>query len=135
MNSCDLPLELNAVGTLSGPGFHPLTAQRTLSNHYPQTVRPQGRTPVLGARPGCVASLRNASRSARWRASFIPGNVIVFPGIKCCGSLIHSSSVSSVQIMPADLSAGEQRGKLAKDPDFRFQTSDKLRPVTFPTGS
>src|SRR6266542_306231 len=33
----DLPLELNAVGTLSGHGFHPLKAQLTLSNHYPQT--------------------------------------------------------------------------------------------------
>jgi hypothetical protein len=43
----DLPLELNAVGTLSGHGFHPLKAQLTLSNHYPQPVRPQGRTPVL----------------------------------------------------------------------------------------
>jgi hypothetical protein len=29
----DLPLELNAVGTLSGHGFHPLKAQLTLSNH------------------------------------------------------------------------------------------------------
>jgi hypothetical protein len=28
----DLPLELNAVGTLSGHGFHPLKAQLTLSN-------------------------------------------------------------------------------------------------------
>ncbi len=26
-------LELNAVGTLSGRGFHPLKAQLTLSNH------------------------------------------------------------------------------------------------------
>jgi PAS domain S-box-containing protein len=33
MNSCHLPLELNAVGTLSGHGFHPLKAQLTLSNH------------------------------------------------------------------------------------------------------
>jgi hypothetical protein len=31
--SRDLPLELNAVGTLSGHGFHPLKAQLTLSNH------------------------------------------------------------------------------------------------------
>src|SRR5262249_58700071 len=62
----------------------------------------------LGCTAGLrVASLRKASRSARWRASFMPGNVIVFPGMKCCGSLIHSSSVSSVQMMPADLSAGE----------------------------
>ena len=38
----DLPLELNAVGTLSGHGFHPLKAQLTLSNHYPQPVRPRG---------------------------------------------------------------------------------------------
>ena len=29
----DLPLELNAVGTLSGHGFHPLKAKLTLSNH------------------------------------------------------------------------------------------------------
>jgi hypothetical protein len=29
----DLPLELNAVGTLSGHGFHPFKAQLTLSNH------------------------------------------------------------------------------------------------------
>jgi ABC-type sugar transport system substrate-binding protein len=29
----DLPLELDAVGTLSGHGFHPLKAQLTLSNH------------------------------------------------------------------------------------------------------
>jgi hypothetical protein len=29
----DLTLELNAVGTLSGHGFHPLKAQLTLSNH------------------------------------------------------------------------------------------------------
>jgi hypothetical protein len=29
----DLPLELNAVGTLWGHGFHPLKAQLTLSNH------------------------------------------------------------------------------------------------------
>src|SRR5262249_30664272 len=29
----DLPLELNAVGTLSSHGFHPLKAQLTLSNH------------------------------------------------------------------------------------------------------
>jgi hypothetical protein len=28
-----LPLELNAVGTLWGHGFHPLKAQLTLSNH------------------------------------------------------------------------------------------------------
>jgi hypothetical protein len=28
----DVPLELNAVGTLSGHGFHPLKAQLTLSN-------------------------------------------------------------------------------------------------------
>jgi hypothetical protein len=40
-----LPLELDAVGTLSSHGFHPLKAQLTLSNHYPQPVRPQGRTP------------------------------------------------------------------------------------------
>jgi hypothetical protein len=32
---------------LSGHGFHPLKAQRTLSNHLPQTVRPQGRTPKI----------------------------------------------------------------------------------------
>src|SRR5260370_25842316 len=31
----DLPLELNAVGTLSGHGFHPFKAQLTLSNHQP----------------------------------------------------------------------------------------------------
>jgi hypothetical protein len=29
----DLPLELDAVGTLSGHGFHSLKAQLTLSNH------------------------------------------------------------------------------------------------------
>ena len=29
----DLPLERDAVGTLSGHGFHPLKAQLTLSNH------------------------------------------------------------------------------------------------------
>jgi hypothetical protein len=29
----DLPLELDAVGMLSGHGFHPLKAQLTLSNH------------------------------------------------------------------------------------------------------
>jgi hypothetical protein len=29
----DLPLEFDAVGTLSGHGFHPLKAQLTLSNH------------------------------------------------------------------------------------------------------
>jgi hypothetical protein len=29
----DLPLELDAVGTLSGHGFHPLKAQLILSNH------------------------------------------------------------------------------------------------------
>ena len=29
----DLPLELDAVGPLSGHGFHPLEAQLTLSNH------------------------------------------------------------------------------------------------------
>ena len=29
----DLPLELDAVGALSGHGFHPLKAQLTLSNH------------------------------------------------------------------------------------------------------
>src|SRR5262249_54371755 len=38
----DLPLELNAVGTLPGHGFHPLKAQLTLSNHSSQTVRPRG---------------------------------------------------------------------------------------------
>ena len=42
---CDLPFELDAVGTLSGHGFHPLKAQLTLSTHEPQLVRPQGRTP------------------------------------------------------------------------------------------
>jgi hypothetical protein len=44
-----------------------------------------------GARPGCVASLRKASRSARCCASFMPGNVIVFPGMKFAGSLSQSS--------------------------------------------
>ena len=34
-------------------------------------------------------------------------SIMVFPGMKCFGSLIHSSSVSSVQTMPPDLSAGE----------------------------
>jgi hypothetical protein len=29
----DLPLELDAVGALSGHGFHPLKVQLTLSNH------------------------------------------------------------------------------------------------------
>ena len=29
----DLPLERDAVGALSGHGFHPLKAQLTLSNH------------------------------------------------------------------------------------------------------
>src|ERR1700730_680584 len=45
---CDLPFELDAVGTLSGHGFHPLKAQLTLSTHEPQLVRPQGRTPRHG---------------------------------------------------------------------------------------
>src|SRR6266566_10049365 len=45
----DLPLELNAVGTLSGHGFHPLKAQLTLKS-LTQTVRPQGRTPILEAK-------------------------------------------------------------------------------------
>src|SRR5882757_8940456 len=43
---CDLPFELDAVGTLSGHCFHPLKAQLTLSTHEPQLVRPQGRTPI-----------------------------------------------------------------------------------------
>jgi hypothetical protein len=38
----DLPLELNAVGTLSGHGFHPLKAQLTLSNHYLKLSGPRG---------------------------------------------------------------------------------------------
>src|SRR6516162_6769399 len=48
---CDLPFELDAVGTLSGHGFHPLKAQRTLSTHEPQLVRPQGRTPRRALSP------------------------------------------------------------------------------------
>ena len=42
---CDLPFERDAVGTLSGHGFHPLKAQLPLSIHLPHPVRPQGRTP------------------------------------------------------------------------------------------
>jgi hypothetical protein len=42
---CDLPFECDAVGTLSGHGFHPLKAQLPLSIHLPQPVLPQGRTP------------------------------------------------------------------------------------------
>ena len=30
---CNLSFERDAVGTLSGHGFHPLKAQLTLSNH------------------------------------------------------------------------------------------------------
>ena len=45
---CDLPFELDAVGTLSGHGFHPLKAQLTLSTHEPQLVRPQGAHSTVG---------------------------------------------------------------------------------------
>src|ERR1043166_1143275 len=42
---CDLPLELNAVRTMLGHGFHPSKAQLTLSKQKPQPVRPKGRNP------------------------------------------------------------------------------------------
>src|SRR6476469_5184703 len=41
----DLPLELDAVRTLSGHGFHLSKAQLILSNYSLQPVRFQGRTP------------------------------------------------------------------------------------------
>ena len=45
---CDLPFELDAVGTLSGHGFHPLKAQLTLSKLTSLNLSwPQGRTPEL----------------------------------------------------------------------------------------
>ena len=39
---CDLPLELNAVGTLYGDGFHPSKAQLIVSIHKPQPSGPRG---------------------------------------------------------------------------------------------
>src|SRR4051794_9887157 len=64
----------------------------------------------------------------------MPGNVIVFPGMKCCGSLIHSSRVS-----PFQDAGGFERGGVAReagqDPDFRFHNSAKLGPVMLRLGS
>src|SRR5262249_39816485 len=91
---------------------------------------------AFGAWPGRVASLRYASRSARCRASFMPANVMVFPGMKGCGCLIHSSGVSWVRVVgsfvervvgPEDAGRFE-RGGIAREarqrsgpsvPDFR----------------
>jgi hypothetical protein len=41
----NLALERDAVGTVSGQGFHPLEAQHARSILKAQSVRPQGRTP------------------------------------------------------------------------------------------
>ena len=41
----DLPLELDAMGSVSCHGFHPSKARRTRSTHSASTVRPEGPTP------------------------------------------------------------------------------------------
>src|SRR6185312_9295172 len=47
------------------------------------------------------------------------------------GFLRYASNVSSFQITPDDFIASEYRGKLAKLPALRFQTSARLGPVMF----
>jgi hypothetical protein len=42
----NLPLEVDAVGTVPGHGFHPLKARLSWSIPNPQTVHRQGRTPT-----------------------------------------------------------------------------------------
>ena len=60
-----------------------------------------------GAAPDLVASLRNASRSSRTRASLIPWKGISLSGTMRSGSVSHPSSARSSQIIPDDLSASE----------------------------
>src|SRR5439155_8695901 len=83
---CDLPLELDAVGTLSGHGFHPLKAQLTLSTHEPQTVRPQGRTPSR------VTSVIKSFIARRHDPREEPGALAAHAGI-CAGGGEQSSSL------------------------------------------
>src|SRR5215468_9838980 len=64
----------------------------------------------------------------------MPSKVISFPGIRCCGSLIHSSSVWSFHTMSDDLRAGEYRLKLSKPPAFLFHKFARLGPVMFLSG-
>src|SRR5262249_10827331 len=64
----------------------------------------------------------------------MPANVISLPGTTCCGSLIHSSSVSSPQTMFEFFKAGEYRVKLATLPAFLFQRLARLGPVIFRSG-
>jgi len=44
----NLPLEVDAVGTVPGHGFHPLKARLSWSIPNPQDVHRQGRTPIRG---------------------------------------------------------------------------------------
>src|SRR5436189_2279148 len=64
----------------------------------------------------------------------MPGKVIVFPGMTCCGFSSHASSVLSSQMMSEDASAGEYRVKLSTVPVLRFQRPARLGPLMFLLG-
>src|SRR6478736_5370234 len=69
-----LPLEFDAVRTLSGHGFLPSKAQHTLSIHSLQPVRLQGRTPLFALQMSAFDPKRTSDNGT------IPSNHLIGPG-------------------------------------------------------
>src|SRR5437867_12259320 len=87
-----------------------------------------------GALPS-EAARRNATRSARARASGRPAKVMKFPGTAFSGFAIHASSARSFHTMPDFLSAAEYLPKDSSEPALRPHTPARLGPVMLLPGS
>src|SRR5207249_8985774 len=75
------------------------------------------------------AARRNATRSARARASGRPAKLMKFPGTAFSGFAIHASSARSFHTMPDFLSAAEYLPKDSSEPALRPHTPARLGPV------
>src|SRR5207302_9327189 len=81
------------------------------------------------------AARRNATRSARARASGRPAKLMKFPGTAFSGFAIHASSARSFHTMPDFLSAAEYLPKDSSEPALRPHTPARLGPVMLRPGS
>src|SRR3989449_24515 len=81
------------------------------------------------------AARRNATRSARARASGRPAKLMKFPGTAFSGFVIHASRARSFHTMPDFLSAREYLPKDSSEPALRPHTPARLGPVMLRPGS
>src|SRR5712691_3363207 len=78
---------------------------------------------------------RNATRSARARASGRPAKLMKFPGTAFSGLVIQASSVRAFHTMPDFFSASEYRAKDSSEPALRPHTPERVGPVRLRFGS